>query len=154
VDPSIYIKILFSVNHLKWWFSQMFRGSDGHDYVPSLVTAVHVNTKGELVKRLPGWSQAFLQERTQPCRIYYYFKRLLLLSMAWQPNGPRPSNCWGFDITLRRATHFVGLRWTRDCSVAENCTWQHTTLTTDRHPCPRGDSNPQSQPARGRKSTP
>jgi len=24
-------------------------------------------------------------------------------------------------------------------------TWQHTTLTTDRHPCPRRDSKPQSQ---------
>ena len=27
---------------------------------------------------------------------------------------------------------------------------QHTTLTKDRHPCPRWDSNPQSQQARGR----
>ena len=32
-------------------------------------------------------------------------------------------------------------------------TWQHTTLTKDRHPCPRWDSNPQSQAARGRKPT-
>jgi len=29
-----------------------------------------------------------------------------------------------------------------------------TTLTTDRHPCPRLDSNPQSQQANGRRSTP
>jgi hypothetical protein len=43
--------------------------------------------------------------------------------------------------------HFVGLLWTSDQSVAETSTWQCTTLTTDRHPCPRRDSNPQSQQA-------
>ena len=31
--------------------------------------------------------------------------------------------------------------------VAETSTWQHTTLTTDKHPCPRWDSNPRSQQA-------
>jgi hypothetical protein len=34
--------------------------------------------------------------------------------------------------------HSVGLLWTSDQSVAETSTWQHTTLTTDRHPCLRG----------------
>ena len=48
----------------------------------------------------------------------------------------------------------VGLLWTRDRLVAEASTWQHTTLTTDRHPCPRLDSNPQSQQASGRRPTP
>ena len=43
----------------------------------------------------------------------------------------------------------VGLLWTRDQPVAETSTWQHTTLTTDRHPRPRWDSNPQSQQASG-----
>jgi hypothetical protein len=38
----------------------------------------------------------------------------------------------------------VGLLWTRDQLVAKTSTWQHTTLTTDRHPCPRWDSNPRS----------
>ena len=38
--------------------------------------------------------------------------------------------------------------------IAETSTWQNTTLTTDRHPCPRWDSNPQSQPANDRQSTP
>jgi hypothetical protein len=41
--------------------------------------------------------------------------------------------------------HSVGLLWTNDQPVAETSTWQHTTLTRDRHPCPRRDSNPQSQ---------
>ena len=43
--------------------------------------------------------------------------------------------------------HSVGLLWTSDQPAAETSTWQHTTLTTDRHPCPRRDSNPQSQRA-------
>ena len=33
--------------------------------------------------------------------------------------------------------------------VAETSTWQHTTLTTDKYPCPRWDSNPRSQQASG-----
>jgi len=149
----MYIKILLSVKQLKLWYSRISRGSDGHELFPNLVMAV--NTLGEIVKRLLGWNQTFLQERTQPCTFhYYYFICLLFLSMAWQPNGPGTSSCWGSDITLRRATHSVGLLWTRDRAVADNCTWQHTTLATDRHPCPRRDSNPQSQQASGRKSTP
>jgi len=32
--------------------------------------------------------------------------------------------------------HLVGLLWPRDQSVAETSTWQDTTLTRDRHPCP------------------
>ena len=37
----------------------------------------------------------------------------------------------------------VGLLWTSDQPDAETSIWQHTTITTDRHPCPRWDSNPQ-----------
>jgi hypothetical protein len=48
--------------------------------------------------------------------------------------------------------HSVGLLWTSDQPLAENSTGQHTTLTGNRHPCPREDSNPQSQQANGRKS--
>jgi hypothetical protein len=32
--------------------------------------------------------------------------------------------------------HSVGLLWTSDQTDVETSTWQHTTLTTDRHPCP------------------
>jgi hypothetical protein len=45
------------------------------------------------------------------------------------------------------APHSVGLLWTSDQPVAETCNWQHTTHIRDRHTCPRGDSNPQSQQA-------
>ena len=41
--------------------------------------------------------------------------------------------------TLR---HSAGLSWTRDRHFAETCTRQNTSLTWDRHPCPRRDSIP------------
>jgi len=34
--------------------------------------------------------------------------------------------------------------WTRDQPDAETPTWQQPTLTTESHPCPLRDSNPQS----------
>jgi len=50
--------------------------------------------------------------------------------------------------------HSVGLLWTSGQPVAETSTRQNTTLTTDRHPCPRRDWSPQSQQASGRRPTP
>jgi hypothetical protein len=38
-------------------------------------------------------------------------------------------------------------------AVADTSTWQNTTLTTDRHPCPRWGSKPQSQQTSGRRPT-
>jgi hypothetical protein len=65
----------------------------------------------------------------------------------------------GVEVTVARGhtywcTHLVGLLWTSDRLVAETSTWRHTTLARDRHPCPRGDSNPQSQQASGSRTTP
>jgi len=42
------------------------------------------------------------------------------------------------DHTQNDTSQSVGLLWTSDQLVAETSTWQHTTLTTDRHPCPCG----------------
>jgi len=39
----------------------------------------------------------------------------------------------------------VGLLCTNDHSDAETSTWQHATLTTNKHPCSRRDSKPHSQ---------
>jgi len=50
--------------------------------------------------------------------------------------------------------HTVGLLCTSDQPDAETSTWQHTTLTRDRHSCPRWDSNPQSRKASDRSSSP
>jgi hypothetical protein len=51
----------------------------------------------------------------------------------WGPRSPHLS--WLHDHTLD-TPQSVGLLWTRDQPVAETSTWQHTALTTDRHPCP------------------
>jgi len=47
----------------------------------------------------------------------------------------------------------VGLLWTSDQPYAETSTGQHTTLTQDRHPDIRRDSNPQFQQCSGRRPT-
>jgi hypothetical protein len=57
-------------------------------------------------------------------------------------------------ITLRHTPQSVGLLWTRDRPNPGTSTWQHRTLTRDRHPCPRKDSNPQAQQASGLRLTP
>jgi len=51
-------------------------------------------------------------------------------------------------------THTHTLSRTSDQLVAETSTWQHTTLTTDKYPCPKGGSIPQSQQASCRKPIP
>jgi hypothetical protein len=55
----------------------------------------------------------------------------------------------GFMITHNDAPQSVGFLWTSDQSIAETSTWQNTTHTTDKPPCPRWDSNPWSQHASG-----
>jgi len=61
---------------------------------------------------------------------------------------------WGFAITLLDTSHVAGFLWTSDDPDAETSTWQYTIITTDKHPCPRWDSKPQSQQASGLKPTP
>jgi hypothetical protein len=52
------------------------------------------------------------------------------------PSGPSP-HYRGFTISHSDTQHSAGLLWTSDQTVAETSTWRHTTLITDRHPCPR-----------------
>jgi len=49
--------------------------------------------------------------------------------------------------------HSIVLPWTRDRTVAKASTWQHITLTQDRHPRHRRDSNPQSHQASNLRPT-
>ena len=56
-----------------------------------------------------------------------------------------------FLDTHNGAPQSVVLLWTSDHFVAETSTWQHTTLTTDKYPCPRWDSNPRSQQVSGHR---
>ena len=55
---------------------------------------------------------------------------------AASQRGPWPPHFWGFLITHNDAPQSVGLLWTSDLLVAETSTWQHITLTTNKHPCP------------------
>jgi hypothetical protein len=82
-----------------------------------------------------GWSCQFVSTNA-----------LFFFNGSTAPWGPRPPHCFSriHDHTLH-TPHSVGLLWTGDQLVAETSTWQQTTLTTDGHPCPRRDSNPQSQ---------
>jgi hypothetical protein len=60
---------------------------------------------------------------------------------------------WHSDCQWHTHTHSVGFLWASDRPFAETATWHHTTLT-DKHPCPRRDSNPQSQHSSGLRPTP
>ena len=42
-----------------------------------------------------------------------------------------------FEITENNTPQSVGLPWTSDQPCRRDLYWQHTTLTTDKHPCPR-----------------
>jgi hypothetical protein len=64
-----------------------------------------------------------------------------------------PPRSGSFLITHNEAPQSVGLFWTSDQPVAETSTWQHTTNTTDKHPCLWWHSNPRSQQARSRRPT-
>jgi hypothetical protein len=55
---------------------------------------------------------------------------------------------------VSKATHSVGFLRTSDRLAAGTSTWQHTTLTRNRHQCPRQDSNPHSQQVSGRSPPP
>jgi hypothetical protein len=82
---------------------------------------------------------------------------LRICSFIPRRNSPQ----WGQGLVIIEASrshsdtpHSVWLLWTSDQPDAETATWQHTTLTRDRHPCPRRCSNPQSQQANGSRPTP
>jgi hypothetical protein len=66
---------------------------------------------------------------------------------------PQWARAPSFTRFLDHAPQSVGFLWMSDQLVAETSTWQHTTLPADRHPCPRRDSNPQSQQGSGRRPT-
>ena len=70
------------------------------------------------------------------------------------PRGPGPPHSRGFYITHNDAPQSVGLLWTSDQLVTETSNWQNTTLKTDKHPCSRLGSNPQSQQASSCRPTP
>jgi len=82
---------------------------------------------------------------------------LLCLFVCFWHDSPQcagASSCMRFLDHTHEAPQSVRLLWMSDQLIAKTSTWQHTTLTTDRHPCPWWDSNPQSQQASGRRPMP
>ena len=73
---------------------------------------------------------------------------------ATAPSAPGSPYSQGFYSAHNYAPQSVGLLWTSNQLVAETSTWQHKSLTTDRHPWSRWDSKPQSQQASGRRPRP
>jgi len=74
----------------------------------------------------------------------------------WRTVAPPPPMGQGLlniDASLSQP-HLVGLFWMSDQPDTVNFTSDNTTLTTDRNPGTRPDSNPQSQEAIGRRPTP
>ena len=85
-------------------------------------------------------------------KIYYYYYYLCVCACVCVCvcvyQGLLHAVSW---ITHNDAPQSIGLLRTSDHLVAVTSTWQHTTLTTDRHPFPRWNSNPQSQQASSRR---
>ena len=76
--------------------------------------------------------------------IYWIKHRMIRFHGAIGPNGPGPPHYRGLMTTLRHTPHSIGLLWTSDQPDAGSSTRQPTTLTTDRHPCLRRNSDPQT----------
>jgi len=83
---------------------------------------------------LSSWLQINLAEQLSVSRPFFMEFLLWLES----PIGPKPLYLWDFEIILRHTT------------FGRNS----LDFTRYRHPCPRQDSNPQSQQASGRRHTP
>jgi hypothetical protein len=95
---------------------------------------------------LTSWVSVLFQKGSHQLH-YLNVEDAIFFPIAQQPLvGPGPPHYRDFTIT--DTPHSVGLLWTSDQPDAETSTWQRTTLTRNRYPCPKRDSKPQSQQAR------
>jgi hypothetical protein len=84
----------------------------------------------------------------------HHLKRFIIFSCYAAQRGLWPPLSRGFLITHNDGPQSLGLLWTSDQLVAETSTWQHITHTTDKHLCPRWNSNPRSKKASDRRPRP
>ena len=77
---------------------------------------------------------------------------LFCLFLAQKPTVEQSLHIHEVSRSHNDAPQSVVLLWTSDQPLAK--TYLTTYNTIDRHPCPRWDSNPQSQQASGRRPTP
>jgi len=109
-----------------------------HFWCALLNSATH-HDKFPVSMELQKSDGVFLQKKVHYTpNIYIFF----LPPVALRPNAGH-----GFLILevsrSHTATHqSVGLIWMSDQPVADTSTWQHATLTTDRHPCPLAGFEP------------
>ena len=75
--------------------------------------------------------------------LYFFFLWLDRISGRWPPH------CRGCEVT--DTPHQLLILWMSDRPLPDVT---HTTLTRERHPCPRWDSNTQSQQASQRRRAP
>ena len=76
---------------------------------------------------------------------YIVRKSLHCFLMAHQPQLGQCLLIIEASLSHLDTPHSVGLLWMSDRLDAGTSTWLNTALTRDRLPCPRWDSNPQSQ---------
>jgi hypothetical protein len=90
----------------------------------------------------PGIEPPFLG---RPFHYLLFIYLFILFSLALQSSagyGLVHEVSWSHLITHNDAPQSIGLLRTSNQLVAETSTWQHTTHTPDKHPCPRWDLNP------------
>jgi hypothetical protein len=97
--------------------------------------------------------QAVFTLRLYYCQNFSNVSLLPVCLFVFGATAPQWARASSFTRFLDHTSQSVGLIWTNDQLVAETSTWHHTTLTTDRHPYPRWDSNPQTQQANGCRPT-
>jgi hypothetical protein len=122
---------------------------------PSRFLTNHIQTHSTLIFEAERVSLNNLETFNAVLLIGTYYASVWHIFSSWldSPSGPRPP-LWGSSTTFRHTPHSVGTLWTSDWPVAETSTWQHTTLIRKRHPCPRRDSNSQSQRRGGHRPMP
>jgi hypothetical protein len=130
-------------------FNQVTKLRNFLSLVFALLTRQASQTTPTTVQLLNSVSQVLLI-----CCLFSWRYNPLWLYFSQPGNGLWSPCVRGFLVTHNDASQSVGFLWTSDQSVADTSTWQHTTLTSDRHPWNRWDSNPQSQQASGRRPTP
>jgi hypothetical protein len=139
----------YSLTVIKWWcwIIQQSISRSGDKSIKQSVTMTSV-----LAIKLSSTDKSKLNScftKSSPLTHLYFYTFLWLNSPYWAGSP----HCRDSVITPRHTT--LGYDSSvRVISSLQTAIWQHTTLTTDRHPCRRQDSNPKSQQASGRRSTP
>jgi len=82
------------------------------------------------------------------------YVHLFVEFLPWRniPSGRTPPRYRGFMITFKHTT--LGKTPPHKCSARRRDLYPNKYSTHHKHPCPRRDSNPQSQQASGLRPTP